>query len=91
MSSRTIIIRGSYGNLTVERATGNVVLYDPARCSINGVIHVDDDYKDIVRFDPKTLPAVSECDILGTGFWDNKGNYEPAMVWSAKAERWVDA
>ncbi|HUD89959.1 hypothetical protein [Sphingobium sp.] len=91
MSSRTIIIRGSYGNLTVERATGNVVLYDPARCSINGVIHVDDDYKDIVRFDPATLPDVSECDILGTGFWDDKGRYEPAMVWSAEAERWVDA
>jgi hypothetical protein len=55
------------------------------------VLHIDDDYRDIVRFDPATLPAVSECDILGTGFWDDKGHYEPAMAWSQEAERWVDA
>lgn len=78
-----MIIRGSYGTITIDRITGSIISYEPFDAD-------DAQYSDIVRFDPATLPDVPECDILGVGFWDDKGGYEHPMEWSETEGIWID-
>jgi hypothetical protein len=69
----TILIRGSYGCLTVHRTSGVVLAYShegepPA-------------YADILWFDPARLPDEDETDILNTAFADASGTYVRELVW----------
>lgn len=76
-----IIVRGSYGNLTVHALSGLIVHRD---CGD------ETDYDDIVWFDPKRLPryAWNECDILDAAFVTNKGSYVREL--GHNGQEWVD-
>lgn len=89
----TFIVRGSHGNITVDRTTGMVIHYDQlCRCG--------DDYDHIVRFDPTDIAREggTETDILALGFWTDKGDYAPALTqrietnprWGEIFDDWVE-
>jgi hypothetical protein len=69
-----VIIRGSWGDVTVERETGTIIRYDDH--GKQGWDVDDKGYHDIARFDPATLaPGLDTCldqhgetDILCVGF-----------------------
>jgi len=77
------IIRGSWGDITVDRATGVILALD------DGGVPADEvGYRDILYFLPETLAAGrdacldkhGETDILFTGFVDNAGRVTLPMV-----------
>jgi hypothetical protein len=79
----TQVVFGGYGELTVDRATGNVVSYEP---SGDG-----SDYEDIVRVDiPESLNNGNNTDILFCGLYFTDPNtsqvvYE-APCWNAEKD-----
>jgi hypothetical protein len=87
----TVILRGSYGDITVHRATGAILDYghhDPS----------EPEYQDILFILPETLkPGRDSCldehgetDILNVGFVDDRGRVTDAMPWSAEEEGWFE-
>lgn len=74
-----VIIRGSWGDITVERETGAIHAYDDH--GKQGWCTTDVGYHDIERFDPDTLtPGLDACldkygetDILNVGYFSNNG------------------
>jgi hypothetical protein len=77
-----IILRGSYGELTVHRTSGHIVGREHSH-----------EYSDILWFDPARLPDDVEGDILGAAFVCEDGLYITELV-SAQVEagyyEWVD-
>lgn len=72
MAAATFIVRSSYADIYVDRATGNVTKRDYA--AMGGT----DEWDDVQRFDPSTLPAdETETDCLLVGFWNGAGEYVP--------------
>jgi hypothetical protein len=85
MTSKTFIIRSSYADITIDRETGRVLERDYA--AMGG----KDEWDDVERFDPATLPAdEDETDCLLVGFWNGKGTYVGPLVWSEKHQAIVD-
>lgn len=77
-----MIIRGSYGDLTVHEASGLVLERD-----LDGP-----EYEDIAWFDPARLPkgTCGECDILDTAFVTVEGVYVRELIYPDTGEAWVD-
>lgn len=91
MADNTVIIRGSWGDLTVHKATGYIVDYDP--CSTANPADPMAGYFHIVMVDPSTLiddcvALHGECDILSVGYWDSQGRYEFPMRWEKRGFKW---
>lgn len=84
--SNIVLIRGSYGTLTVHRATGAVVGYDH-----EGNLEPDsgpkDGYRDIAFVHPGHL-SLGEADILDVGFWTVDGVYIERLAWDPEQELW---
>lgn len=87
MTKHVITFFGNYGEIDVDAATGEVVVYRPEEGG-------EPDYADIVRVDlderrrwyaAKGLPLSDPQpggDILDVGFWTSDGTYEePADDW----------
>lgn len=80
------IIRGSWGDVTVDRATGHIIAYDDH--DKRDWSADDKGYHDILFFLPETLaPGRDECldkhgetDILMVGFVDDRGIVTHPMV-----------
>ena len=84
----TITVRGSYGELTVDRLSGAVLAYaDPSYDLGNEGPEGEGEYSDIVRFDLNELRMFygaaevspgSSWDIVLVGFWTREGTYVEA-------------
>lgn len=98
MTVDTIILRGSYGDLTVNRSTGSILGYDnpsrPAGDAADG-----GSYSDILYILPETLaPGRDSCldthgetDILSVGFVCSRGLVTMPNAWDQDREMWGDA
>lgn len=69
--TKEIILRSSYADITVERQTGKILNID---YSMGGT----DQWDDVERFDPVTLPDEPETDVLHVGFYLKGGAYVEA-------------
>ena len=83
-SIETVILRGSWGELTVHRSTGHIVEYDDHGKS--GWSSDDIGYHDIAFIDPASLTDSSieefgEADILSASFATKAGEWVDGMHW----------
>lgn len=91
--SAPVTIRGSWGHLTVDRATGVILAYDPGDTG-------DDEigYHDILFILPETLaPGLDACldkygetDILSIGYVDADGIVTRPMRFDPDVEMWAE-
>lgn len=94
MTSETIILRGSYGDLHVDRQTGSVLSYEDHGQLEPGELG----YSDILFILPETLkPGRCACldehgetDILTAGFVDASGRMTNPLPWSDEDEMWIE-
>jgi hypothetical protein len=74
---RSYIVRGSHGDITVDRLTGVVISRTGCTCP-----DCHNGYSNIVRFDPVDIAREGgdETDILALGYWTDDDTYVEPLV-----------